>query len=81
MALKSNIKDFIQWVLFGFLIAIAATYFFLGSDESHSPSSQPTIESAVSAKPYSLPVISKVAPFSLTNHLGNLIFQKRDVNF
>ena len=73
MARKSNIKDSIQWVLFGFLIAIAATYFFLGSDESHSLSTQPTIELVVNDKPNPLPVISKVAPFSLTNHLGNPI--------
>ena len=71
MARKSNIKDFIQWILFGFLIAIAATYFFLDSDENHSLSAQPTIELAVNGKPNSLPVISKVAPFTLTNHLGN----------
>ena len=71
MARKSNIKDFIQWLLFGFLIAIAGAYFFLSKDESYSSSTQPTIVLAVDDKPHSLPVISKVAPFSLTNHLGN----------
>ena len=71
MAHKSNIKDFIQWLLFGFLIAIVGAYFFLSRDESYSPSTQPTIVLAVNDKPNSLPVISKVAPFSLTNHLGD----------
>ena len=73
MAPKSNIKNFIQWLLFGFLIVIVGAYFFLSRDESYSPSTQPTIVLAVNDKPNSLPVISKVAPFSLTNHLGNLI--------
>ena len=71
MAHKSNIKDFIQWLLFGFLIVIVGAYFFLSRNESYSPSTQPTIELAANDKPNSLPVISKVAPFSLTNHLGD----------
>ena len=71
MAHKSNIKDFIQWLLFGFLIVIVGAYFFLSRNESYFPSTQPTIELAANDKPNSLPVISKVAPFSLTNHLGD----------
>ncbi len=71
MAPKFNIKDFIQSLLFGFLIVIVGAYFFLSKDESYSPSTQPTIELAVNDKSNFLPVISKVAPFSLTNHLGN----------
>ena len=52
------------------------TYIFSNSREKHSLSTQPTIEPTVNDKSDSLPVISKVSPFNLTNHLGDSFSEK-----
>ncbi len=65
MALQLNIKHFTQWALLGVLVVFATTYF--SSNINQKPRSQP------STLPEQLPVISKISPFSLTNHLGHVV--------
>ena len=65
MALQLNIKHFTQWALLGVLVVFAATYF--SSNIKQKSRSQP------STSPEQLPVISKISPFSLTNHLGRVV--------
>ena len=65
MALQLNIKHFTQWALLGVLVVFATTYF--SSNIKQKSRSQP------STSPEQLPVISKISPFSLTNHLGQVV--------
>jgi protein SCO1/2 len=65
MALQLNIKHFTQWALLGVLVVFATTYF--SSNIKQKSRSQP------STSPEQLPVISKISPFSLTNHLGQAV--------
>ena len=62
MAPQLNIKHFIQWALLGVLVVVATAFF--SSKIKQRPESQPD------TLPEPLPIISKVSPFSLTNHLG-----------
>ena len=62
MAPHLNIKHFTQWVLLGVLVVVATAYF--NSNIKQKPRSQLNTFSDP------LPIISKISPFSLTNHLG-----------
>ncbi|MBI60886.1 MAG: hypothetical protein CMO79_00535 [Verrucomicrobiales bacterium] len=67
MAPQLNIKHFTQWALLGVLVVVATAYF--SSNIKQKPRSQPN------TLPESLPIISKISPFSLTNHLGREVTQ------
>ena len=69
--LKSNFKDFVQWSLFGFLVALIAI-FILGrkNQKERTTSNQPVIKSLTMDSGSELKVISQVQPFSLNNQMG-----------
>jgi len=74
MAGSSNIKDFIQWALCGFLVAMVTTFFLNRWDRTpKAPTNQPIIKLGSTTTTPTLPVISEVQPFSLTNQLGKIV--------
>ena len=76
MAGSYNIKDFIQWALFGFLVAMVATFLLSRRDRTpKTPTNQPIIKTVTTNAAPTLPVISQVQPFSLTNQLGKVVTQ------
>ena len=77
---KSNVKDFIQWALFGFLIALIVTFLLGRRDRTDRiPTQQPIIKQGNTNSISTLPIISRVQPFALTNQFGNRITDK-DLN-
>ncbi len=67
MAFKSGIKDFIQWVLFGFLCAIVIVFFFRNKDEGTPNNPRANVDAETNNITSSLPIISRITPFTLTN--------------
>jgi len=71
MAFKSDIKDFIQYMLFGFLCTIIIAYFF--RDKEGSSLNNAIVDSDTNNITSSLPIISKITPFTLTNQYNRPI--------
>ncbi len=72
----SKMKDFIQWVLFGFLLVLIFIFLLIKFKKTHSPRNKQTITQTLEPKTNeTLHVISQVDPFSLTNQMGQLFTQ------
>ena len=72
---ETSTKTSIAWVLLGLLVALIATNILIrsrGDKDKHTPSQQPVIKDNA-ATPGSLPVISTVEPFALTNQHNAVI--------